>query len=111
MTTIESIKAELEANLAKDFRPWHVRGDDVYEIGGRHICYVGPHHTPPHEYPESCRIVDRRNAAEIVRQHNEARLRARILLDVISRLEFYDPRGLPGQGILNIIACEWEESK
>jgi len=26
------------------------------------ICYTGPHHTPPDEYPESCRLIDEDNA-------------------------------------------------
>jgi hypothetical protein len=26
------------------------------------VCYTGPHHTPPDEYPKSCRIVDEANA-------------------------------------------------
>lgn len=26
------------------------------------VCYTGPHHTPPDEYPKSCRLVDESNA-------------------------------------------------
>ena len=26
------------------------------------VCYTGPHHTPPEEYPKSCRIADEANA-------------------------------------------------
>ena len=26
------------------------------------VCYTGPHHTPPDEYPKSCQIVDEANA-------------------------------------------------
>jgi hypothetical protein len=26
------------------------------------ICYTGPHHTPPDEYPPSCRLADEANA-------------------------------------------------
>lgn len=26
------------------------------------VCYTGPHHTPPEEYPKSCRLVDEANA-------------------------------------------------
>ena len=26
------------------------------------VCYTGPHHTPPDEYPKSCRFVDEANA-------------------------------------------------
>lgn len=26
------------------------------------IAYCGPHHTPPHEYPQSCRLQDEENA-------------------------------------------------
>jgi len=48
--------------------PWaadgyHVRQDGL--DGTRMIadvCYTGPHHTPPDEYPKSCRIVDEANA-------------------------------------------------
>ena len=26
------------------------------------VCYTGPHHTPPDEYPKSCRFADEANA-------------------------------------------------
>jgi len=26
------------------------------------VCYTGPHHTPPDEYPKSCRLADEANA-------------------------------------------------
>lgn len=26
------------------------------------VCYTGPHHTPPDEYPLSCKMVDEANA-------------------------------------------------
>lgn len=26
------------------------------------VCYTGPHHTPPEEYPKSCRLADEANA-------------------------------------------------
>jgi hypothetical protein len=48
--------------------PWKSDGYYVRQsgtAGGRMIadvCYTGPHHTPPEEYPRSCRIVDEANA-------------------------------------------------
>lgn len=44
--------------------PWRAEGYEVYQrvTGTRHIAYTGPHHTPPDEYPKSCRRVDEANA-------------------------------------------------
>jgi hypothetical protein len=41
---------------------WIADGYDVKQRGGRMIAYCGPHHTPPHEYPTSCRLQDEENA-------------------------------------------------
>jgi len=49
-------------------RPWAADGYHVsqYGLNGMRmiadVCYTGPHHTPPDEYPKSCRIVDEANA-------------------------------------------------
>jgi hypothetical protein len=42
--------------------PWEADGYDVRQRGGRYIGYFGPHHTPAHEYPKSCRLEDEANA-------------------------------------------------
>ncbi len=41
---------------------WIADGYDVRQRGGRIIAYCGPHHTPPNEYPASCRLQDEENA-------------------------------------------------
>jgi hypothetical protein len=51
--------------------PWKADGYHVRQSGQRgtrsiaDVCYTGPHHTPPDEYPKSCRIVDEANARMI----------------------------------------------
>ncbi len=48
--------------------PWKADGYNVRQSGQRgtrmiaDVCYTGPHHTPPDEYPKSCRIADEANA-------------------------------------------------
>jgi hypothetical protein len=48
--------------------PWKADGYHVRQSGQRgtrmiaDVCYTGPHHTPPNEYPKSCRIKDEANA-------------------------------------------------
>ena len=48
--------------------PWKADGYHVRQSGQRgtrmiaDVCYTGPHHTPPEEYPKSCRLVDEANA-------------------------------------------------
>ena len=48
--------------------PWKADGYHVRQSGQRgtrmiaDVCYTGPHHTPPDEYPKSCRIADESNA-------------------------------------------------
>ena len=47
--------------------PWEANGYHIRQriTGSRSIAevaYTGPHHTPPHEYPKSCRLVDEANA-------------------------------------------------
>ena len=47
--------------------PWEANGYHIRQrvTGTRSIAevaYTGPHHTPPHEYPKSCRLVDEANA-------------------------------------------------
>lgn len=48
--------------------PWKVEGYNVRQSGQygtrmiADICYTGPHHTPPDEYPKSCRLADEANA-------------------------------------------------
>jgi len=48
--------------------PWMANGYNIYQSGRkgtRHVAevaYTGPHHTPPHEYPASCRLQDEANA-------------------------------------------------
>jgi hypothetical protein len=50
--------------------PVEVRDNDIYIAGGRHVAYVGPHHTPESEYPKSCQNVDRANAARLAQGWN-----------------------------------------
>ena len=51
--------------------PWKADGYHVRQMGQNgtraiaDVCYTGPHHTPPDEYPESCRLVDEANACLI----------------------------------------------
>jgi hypothetical protein len=47
--------------------PWEANGYHIRQrvTGTRSIAevaYTGPHHTEPHEYPKSCRLVDEANA-------------------------------------------------
>ena len=48
--------------------PWKADGYHVRQSGQRgtrmiaDVCYTGPHHTPPDEYPKSCRLADESNA-------------------------------------------------
>ena len=47
--------------------PWKADGYSIRQssTGTRHvaeIAYTGPHHTPPEEYPKSCRLQDEANA-------------------------------------------------
>jgi len=48
--------------------PWNADGYHVRQNGQggtrmiADVCYTGPHHTPPDEYPKSCRIADEANA-------------------------------------------------
>tara|TARA_R110000868_G_scaffold267260_1_gene526551 strand:+ start:204 stop:764 length:561 start_codon:yes stop_codon:yes gene_type:complete len=48
--------------------PWKSDGYHVRQSGQSgtrmiaDVCYTGPHHTPPDEYPVSCRIADEANA-------------------------------------------------
>jgi len=42
--------------------PWEIRGYDVYQKHGRHICYNGPHHTQDKKYPPACKMQDESNA-------------------------------------------------
>ena len=48
--------------------PWKADGYHVRQSGQRgtrmiaDVCYTGPHHTPPDEYPKSCRLADEANA-------------------------------------------------
>ena len=48
--------------------PWKAEGYFVRQAGQTgtrmiaDVCYTGPHHTPPDEYPKSCALVDEANA-------------------------------------------------
>lgn len=48
--------------------PWTADGYHVRQSGINgtrmiaDVCYTGPHHTPPDEYPKSCRFVDESNS-------------------------------------------------
>ena len=48
--------------------PWKADGYFVRQAGSNGTrmiadgCYTGPHHTPPDEYPKSCKLVDEANA-------------------------------------------------
>ena len=48
--------------------PWKADGYHVRQSGQRgtrmiaDVCYTGPHHTSPDEYPKSCRLADEANA-------------------------------------------------
>jgi hypothetical protein len=48
--------------------PWNADGYHVRQSGINgtrmiaDVCYTGPHHTPPDEYPKSCRFADEANA-------------------------------------------------
>lgn len=56
--------------------PWKADGYHIRQNGSRgtrsiaDICYTGPHHTPPDEYPLSCKLMDAANAEFIVRACN-----------------------------------------
>lgn len=59
------VLAEIDAALAimesQTNGRWIRDGYNIKQPSGRQIAYVGPHHTPPHEYPLSCRLEDERN--------------------------------------------------
>ncbi len=54
-------------------------GYEVRQPGGRRCGNTGPHHTPPDEYPESCKRVDEANARlfaaapDLLRERDELR--------------------------------------
>jgi len=45
--------------------PWIRDGYIVRQPGGRIIADVGPHHTPPDEYPLACKLEDEANGDAI----------------------------------------------
>lgn len=45
---------------------WKAYGYEVRQPGGRMIAEFGPQHTPPGEYPDSCRLEDEANAQRAV---------------------------------------------
>lgn len=74
--------------------PWKADGYSIRQAsaGTRHvaeIAYTGPHHTPPEEYPKSCRLQDEANARLIAAA-------PRLLSALIEMRDWYaDNVGLP----------------
>jgi hypothetical protein len=70
--------------------PWKADGYHVRQSGQRgtrmiaDVCYTGPHHTPPNEYPKSCRIADEANARLIAA--------APEMLEALERIREYQGR-------------------
>jgi hypothetical protein len=60
------------------------------------VCYTGPHHTPPAEYPKSCRIADEANARLIAAAPD--------MLDALERIRAY--RGRFGEDDPQSIAAD-----
>jgi len=66
LTIIESHLKNLLALAEKRTQgKWICDGYNVKQPHGRQIADVGPHHTPPSEYPRSCKVQDEANGAFI----------------------------------------------
>ena len=91
MNTIEQIKDALKAHIAEAEAatpgPWVTNGYDVRKLGGRMVAYCGPHHTPEHEYPKSCKLQDEDNAAFITHARTMSPAACKCLLLAIEGLE------------------------
>lgn len=91
MTTIEQIKSALQAHIAEaeaaTSGPWVSDGYDVRKPGGRMVAYCGPHHTPEHEYPKSCKLQDEANAVFIAHARTMSPAACKCLLLAIEELE------------------------
>ncbi len=70
--------------------PWKAEGYHVRQSGQRgtrmiaDVCYTGPHHTPPEEYPKSCRLADEANARLIAAAPD--------MFDALERIREYQGR-------------------
>ena len=58
---VAKCKSLLELAEGRTQGGWVRSGYDIKQPHGRQIADVGPHHTPPYEYPTACRMADERN--------------------------------------------------
>jgi hypothetical protein len=64
----DHLKPQILEQMKHTPGPWNADGYHVRQSGINgtrmiaDVCYTGPHHTPPAEYPKSCRFADEANA-------------------------------------------------
>lgn len=88
--------------------PWKADGYSIRQssTGTRHvaeIAYTGPHHTPPEEYPKSCRLQDEANARLIAAAPD--------LLEVCERLANLDMTGTDDSLVRFIVLAHQNSAK
>jgi hypothetical protein len=87
--------------------PWKADGYHVRQAGTTgtriiaDVCYTGPHHTPPEEYPKSCRLADEANARLIAASPE-------LLATISTLINLHDGTADGGQGITD---ADWNEAR
>ena len=106
---------ELDAELAKwdaaTPGPWVRRDYNIKQPIGRQIADVGPHHTPPDEYPESCKREDERNGDAIASSRTVCPAALRMAKKSIERLLQFSTGDTCAEHILAELCDEWEANR
>jgi len=94
LTIIESHLKNLLALAEKRTQgKWICDGYNVKQPHGRQIADVGPHHTPPSEYPRSCKVQDEANGAFIAACAGNAEAGWKSTLAAIGHLREIESQG------------------